>query len=278
MIAGTHAVSQCPNCGGTDFEESNGRLVCKDCGKVIEDRGVSSDQTRVYSGYEEAIQKSTHSFAHDVPRNETQEKNNMIANGEIGSLCNELHIPKFVAEEAMDIYKRYSEEKRIRSDKIPAIASAIVYLVCKRSNIHANIKHIVDHAGITKSDLMSEYMNVRMELKIGVSTTKFKRVVHYFMKISDISHKERSLAMEITDEVIKANATHGRSLNGFAGAIIYLAKRWHGNDIDYSDAANIAEVSEITIRNRVKDIKKLLHNSDFEIPPSVQLKFGYGNI
>jgi transcription initiation factor TFIIB len=46
---------------------------------------------------------------------------------------------------------------------------------------------------------------------------------------------------------------------GFAGAVVYVTLQMEGKTIRQVDIADAADVTEVTIRNRAKELKNQLH-------------------
>jgi transcription initiation factor TFIIB len=63
--------------------------------------------------------------------------------------------------------------------------------------------------------------------------------------------------MNIMHGIIKSGACAGKDSIGVAGSVIYMSSLNTGETITQMDIADAAGVTEVTIRNRYKDIKNI---------------------
>ena len=73
-----------------------------------------------------------------------------------------------------------------------------------------------------------------------------------------LSEKTKREAMKIMNVVTKKGISAGKDPMGLAGLIIYLCSTNNGENKNQIDIAEAAGVTEVTIRNRLKEIKKQL--------------------
>ena len=60
--------------------------------------------------------------------------------------------------------------------------------------------------------------------------------------------------MEIAEKTKNQSVSNGKAPNGIASAYLYIASILTGQSILQRDVSSISGVTEVTIRNRVKDI------------------------
>jgi transcription initiation factor TFIIB len=80
---------------------------------------------------------------------------------------------------------------------------------------------------------------------------------HYIAKLANMSRidsKVERLAIEIAHKSNSHLLVDGKSPNGIAAAYIYLAAILLGVNLLQIDLSSLAGVTEVTIRNRCKDI------------------------
>ena len=64
--------------------------------------------------------------------------------------------------------------------------------------------------------------------------------------------------MNLLEEASKKNYTHGRSPAGIAAACVYVSSRITDEDLTQHQVASVAQVTEVTIRNRYKELVQKL--------------------
>jgi transcription initiation factor TFIIB len=72
-----------------------------------------------------------------------------------------------------------------------------------------------------------------------------------------INERTKMRAMGIMNEVIKKEMGSGKVPMGLAGAVLYLTCQMAGQDVSQTSIAAASGVTEVTIRNRFKDLIKL---------------------
>jgi transcription initiation factor TFIIB len=60
-------------------------------------------------------------------------------------------------------------------------------------------------------------------------------------------------------KVLELEFSAGKDPMGFAGTVLYISLQIDGITIKQLDMANAAGVTEVTIRNRAKELKNQLH-------------------
>jgi transcription initiation factor TFIIB len=69
-----------------------------------------------------------------------------------------------------------------------------------------------------------------------------------------LAAETQSKAVEILEEAQHAELTSGRGPTGIAAAALYVAALMHGEKRTQREVADVAGVTEVTIRNRYKEL------------------------
>ncbi|MCD6434493.1 MAG: transcription initiation factor IIB, partial [Candidatus Diapherotrites archaeon] len=69
----------------------------------------------------------------------------------------------------------------------------------------------------------------------------------------------QELGREIVEKAIKQGLISGRGPTGVAAAAVYIAGLLKGERRTQKEVANVAGVTEVTIRNRYRELKKELN-------------------
>jgi transcription initiation factor TFIIB len=83
----------------------------------------------------------------------------------------------------------------------------------------------------------------------------------YVSKIAEktgISGEAQGLAVKILREAKRKHITMGKDPMGIAAAVLYIACQLNDKKVTQKDIANAADVTQITIRNRKKELMKKL--------------------
>ena len=64
--------------------------------------------------------------------------------------------------------------------------------------------------------------------------------------------------MEIVDQALKQKLVSGRGPIGVVAAAVYIASVLNGEERTQKEIAEVAGVTEVTVRNRYRELKKAL--------------------
>jgi len=208
----------------------------------------------------------------------------------INEICSLMSLSKTVIETAAMLYRNFETMREAKGKSITCIAAASIYLACKRCSIVRSLEEIVRAEGITKENrstlkLASKYYRM-MVIEMGVftaqdllSTNKAQPVAshapspslvtqsepipvtlaidQYISKLANVAKIDTRVERLAIDLAHKTNSNliaDGKAPNGLAAAYIYLAALLLGINLLQMDISTLAAVTEVTIRNRCKDI------------------------
>ena len=104
---------------------------------------------------------------------------------------------------------------------------------------------------------MSFDPNYKNDASQCISNSVTFTIDNYISKLSNIAKidtKVERLALDISHKTSNNLLADGKSPNGLAAAYIYLAAVLLGVNLLQIDISNFAGITEVTIRNRCKDI------------------------
>ena len=94
-------------------------------------------------------------------------------------------------------------------------------------------------------------------MELPTSTTPVVTMDKYISKIANMTNTETRveiLAIEIAEKTKNHNLAVGKAPNGIAAAYLYIASILLGQNVLQRDVSNVSGVTEVTIRNRCKEI------------------------
>ena len=212
----------------------------------------------------------------------------------INEICSLMSFPKVVCETAALIYRNYENRNDTKGKSSASMAAAAIYYACKICKILRSLNEIVHHNGNTEDTsenlkLASKYYRsmvlicenddtsmvirgqnkitdfLRQDPKTGNKNKQSFTIINmqsininqYISKLANTAKfdvKIERLAIEIAKKTENHLLSDGKSPNGIAAAYLYLASVLLGINILQMDISRLAGVTEVTIRNRCKDI------------------------
>jgi transcription initiation factor TFIIB len=193
----------------------------------------------------------------------------------ISETCAVMSLPKLLVESAAMLYRNYESRQEAKGKSIACMAAATIYLACKKCQVVRSLDEIVDATGVTEQDrssvkLASKYYRMMvMEMSAFSEEAPVQEapqqqqapvttaIDHYISKLSNmakIDTKVERLAIDIAHKTDDHMLADGKAPNGLAAAYIYVASILLGINILQRDVSSLSGVTEVTIRNRCKDM------------------------
>jgi transcription initiation factor TFIIB len=186
------------------------------------------------------------------------ERNLAFALSEITKFANNLGLPKNIIETASVIYRKAVKERLIRGRSIQGMTAAAIYLACRQCGLARTLEEIAQASNVNKKEVGRSYRFLIRELDYSIPPlkpsqyiTKFSNQLTMQGKVEEIAHKILTAAKEL-------KLTSGRGPTGIAAAASYIASVLTGERKTQREIAEIAQVTEVTIRNRYKELVERL--------------------
>jgi|TARA_B110000285_G_scaffold45757_1_gene51188 transcription initiation factor TFIIB len=185
---------------------------------------------------------------------DAKERNLVTALNELDRLGSQMSLPRPVRENAARIYKRAVEKKLVRGRSIEGVVAACIHASCRLNNMSRTLDEIGQHSRTGRKEIGRTYKRVMKDLGIRILPTPPAEYVPRFSSQLQLDAKTQALATRILEfEQVGALGT-GRGPTGLAAAAVYLATRINGVTRTQREVAMSAGVTEVTIRNRYKEI------------------------
>lgn len=186
------------------------------------------------------------------------ERNLAFALSEITKISNNLNLPRNILETASVVYRKAVKERLIRGRSIQGVTAAAIYLACRQCGLARTLEEIAQASSMSKKEVGRSYRFLIKELNYSVPPlkpsqyiTKFSNQLTMQGKVEEIAHKILAAAKEL-------KLTSGRGPTGIAAAASYIASVLTGERKTQREIAEIAQVTEVTIRNRYKELVERL--------------------
>jgi transcription initiation factor TFIIB len=186
-------------------------------------------------------------------------KNLSRAMSEIDRLSDKTAIPLSVKEKAAVFYRKALKKDLIRGRCIVAIVAASLYAACRRTRTSRTLKEIAEASLVEKNELARCYRLLLRELNIQMPVVDS---ITYVSKIAEnvgISGESQGIAVRILKKAKKRGVAAGKDPIGLAASALYIACLQNREKKTQKDIAEAAGVTEVTVRNRYKTLKKQLN-------------------
>ena len=175
---------------------------------------------------------------------------------ELERLRSVMGIPKPCVEQALEIYRQALKRELSISE---AFAAAAIYMACRMMKMPRPLDELVRYTKASREKVARCYRLLLRELDVKVPISD---PVLYISRIAEqlkLSGEVVKTAVEILQKAKRAGITAGKDPAGLAAAALYMASLMHGDNRTQKDFAVAAGVTEVTVRNRYKELAKALN-------------------
>ncbi|MEK6950447.1 MAG: transcription initiation factor IIB [Nanoarchaeota archaeon] len=286
-------VKECPECASKNIyrDVERGETICRDCGLVIEDRmidftqewrefddeggeskrrtGAPASQTQFDQGLGTEVGTTADFYKLGSDRERDKffrlrkwniristaiERNLKVALAELKRVSSFLKLPKSVEEEAARVYRQAVQKGLVRGRSMESVVAGALYAACRRHEIPRTLDEMGEASGIEKKEIGRTYRFVTRELEISIKPSNPADYIPRFASALKLQPETQSKAVEILEMARDIELTSGRGPTGIAAAALYVASLLHGEKRTQREVADVAGVTEVTIRNRYKEL------------------------
>ena len=181
------------------------------------------------------------------------ERNLQFALSEVDRMASALGVPRSVREVASVIYRQALNEDLIRGRSIEGVSTAALYAACRKEGIPRSLEEIAEVSRVDRKEIGRTYRYISQELGLEMRPVDPKKYVPRFSSQLELSEEVQAKAKEIIDTTAEQGLLSGKSPTGFAAAAIYAASLLCNEKKTQREVADVAQVTEVTIRNRYQE-------------------------
>jgi transcription initiation factor TFIIB len=287
----------CPECGYTQTftDTSRGEVYCARCGYVISDtiidfsperRGGDEEQRRARTRTGAPISPIKHDkgLTTQVGRSrgetqkvspekreqygrlqkmqsrigESKERNLQLALTELQRLVSYLGLPKSIHEQTAVKYEEAVNRGLVRGRSMESVIAALLYAVCREQGSPRTLEEIADASSIERREIGRAYRYVSRALKIRILPASAQDYIPRFASMLGLSEKVQAAAIRILNDPRVKSIISGKGPKGVAAAALYIAAVMGYEKRTQREIAEALAVTEVTIRNRFKELVSAL--------------------
>lgn len=284
-------VKRCPECGSVDltYDEQKGEIICNDCGLIIEEKMVDTGQDvggqfdksekKGRGGAPISMQKYDKGLTTNVGEisdiykleagqtrkflrlkkwqervSTSIERNLRLAMAELRRVASFLSLPSVIREEASRIYNYVLQRGLVRGRSMESVIAACIYAACRSYNIPRTLDEIAGASDVERKEIGRTYRFIIRKLKIKVTPSSPKDYISRFASILHLTPKSQNDSLKILKKADIVELTSGRGPAGIAAAALYVASLLNDEKRTQREVADVAGITEVTIRNRYKEL------------------------
>ena len=282
---------RCPECESINltYDEQRGEIICNECGLLIEEKMVDTGQDaggqfdkndkKGRGGAPLSMQKFDKGLTTNVGEisdiyklesgqtrkflrlkkwqervSTSIERNLRLAMAELRRVSSFLNLPSVVRDEAARVYNFVLQRGLVRGRSMESVIAACIYAACRSYNIPRTLDEIAAASDVARKEIGRTYRFIIRKLGIKVKPSSPKDYISRFSSILHLSPKSQNEALKILKKADISELTSGRGPAGIAAAALYVAALMNDEKKTQREVADVAGITEVTIRNRYKEL------------------------
>jgi transcription initiation factor TFIIB len=247
-----------------DFEERNKRMrVGLPASIALHDYGLSTDISgdsrdshgRYLDQYNRQNAIRMQKWQRRIRTSAQGERSLSNALTKISEAAGQLRLPDPIIEEASHIFRKSAKQSISKSKSIAGMASASLYLACRRKGVNRSLKEIAEVSGTQERAAARYYRLLLNEVEVHyVPPPSVQKYISKLVNKEKINTKVERIALDLADRATESEISSGKTPAGLAAAYVYIASVLCSEHIPQREIAEIAEVTEVTVRNRCREI------------------------
>jgi transcription initiation factor TFIIB len=135
-----------------------------------------------------------------------------------------------------------------------SVIAACIYSACRSYNIPRTLDEISSASDVERKEIGRTYRFIVRKMGIKSQPSSPKDYISRFANVLHLSPKTQSEAIKILGRAENSELTSGRGPAGIAAAALYVAALLNDEKKTQREVADVAGITEVTIRNRYKEL------------------------
>jgi transcription initiation factor TFIIB len=176
---------------------------------------------------------------------------------QLDTLKDKLGLPDAIVEKTAYIYRKAQQRGLVRGRTISAALAAATYVTCRETEIPKTLKEIAQASNIKRKSLARSYRLLISKLDIKIPIVDPTKCIIKVSNKANLDEKTKRKAIDIMYYLNRKEVPAGKDPMGIAATVLYIACLNTGEKRTQTDIAQAAGITEMTLRNRYKQMKRL---------------------
>jgi len=191
-------------------------------------------------------------------RHSPTERNLQQAFGMLVKIKERMGLPDSVVEKAAYVYRKAQEKKLIRGRTIGSVLAASIYIASRQMGVLRTLDDVSANSDVKPKEVGRSYRLLVSRLELQVPMIDPTKYVAKVANNINLSERTKRKAIAIISDAQRRGISVGKDPMGIAASVLYLAGQATGELKTQAEVARAAGVTEITVRNRSRELKARL--------------------
>jgi transcription initiation factor TFIIB len=176
----------------------------------------------------------------------------------LDTLKDKLGLSDAVIENTAYLYRKAQQRKFLRGRSISAVVCAATYIACRDLGISKTMKEIAAASNIKRKNIARVYRQLVLEFDYKVPNIDPIKCVAKVANNAKLAEKTKRQAINIMEKVTENEIAAGKDPMSVAATVLYISCIKTGENISQKEISNLAGITDVTLRNRFKELKNQL--------------------
>ncbi|HYA84170.1 MAG TPA: transcription initiation factor IIB family protein [Candidatus Bathyarchaeia archaeon] len=174
-------------------------------------------------------------------------------------LKNDLGLSDRVIDEAKLVIRNASEKRLVRGRTHSTLVAAAVYIACRETDVPRPLHDIATIVNV-KRKILAKYCRILMnKLYPNLPSIDPSKCIVKLADAINANEKAKRLAALMMKEIVKRELSAGKNPMAIAACILYICCRRAGYRTSQVTIAKAAGITDVTLRNRFREVKRAMH-------------------
>jgi transcription initiation factor TFIIB len=173
-------------------------------------------------------------------------------------LKDKLGLSDTIVEKAAYIYRKAQSKKITRGRTISGVLAAAIYISCREMGVQRTLNDIAIVCSVKRKELSKDFRILCTKLDLRIPQADPMKCIAKVANKVKLSEKTKRHASLLMSNVTKEEISAGKDPMGLAASVLYLSGIKNGELVTQSNIAAAAGVTEVTVRNRTKELRDKL--------------------
>jgi transcription initiation factor TFIIB len=183
------------------------------------------------------------------------ERNLMRALNELARVKDKLGLSDAIIEKTAYIFRKAQEKHLTRGRSVSAILAAAIYIACREMGASRTLADIASAMDVKRKIISRSHRILINELDVNIPPVDLVKCIARIANKVNIGEKTKRMAMHTMIDLVDREISTGKSPMGLAASVLYTSCIRNDENKTQRNIAEAAGVTEVTIRNRVKDLR-----------------------
>src|SRR6187200_3258754 len=174
----------------------------------------------------------------------------------LDTLKDKLGLSDAIIKNTAYLYRKAQQRGFLRGRSIPVVICAATYIACRALGVSKTMKDIAVASNVKRRNIARTYRQLVLELDYyKVPNTDPLKCVTKVANNANLTEKTKRRALNIMEKVTENEISAGKDPMGVAATVLYISCIKTGENISQKDISHAAGITDVTLRNRFKDLK-----------------------